>query len=72
MMNPEMMQIVVKSHHEHLQSLARGDSIVDELQHATRSLRNALGHGMVRTGRWLAGHNPPAMKQGRVPAHQEP
>lgn len=62
MMYPEMMHIVVKSHQEYLRSLARGDSFANDLQNVTRSLRNALGRGMVRTGRWLEGHTPSAIQ----------
>jgi hypothetical protein len=58
MMYPEMMEIVIKSHHRYLRSLAHGDSFLDDVQHLLRLFRNALGRGMVRTGRWIEGQAP--------------
>jgi hypothetical protein len=72
MMHPEMMHVVISSHHEYLRSLAKDESFLDELRHVTRSLRNALGRGMVRTGRWLEGHTPSSVGQGPAAAFQEP
>ena len=72
MMHPELMHIVISSHHEYLRSLAKNESILDELQHATRSLRNARGRGIVRTGRWLEGHSPSGVGRNPAASFQEP
>lgn len=61
MMHPELMHIVIKSHHDYLRSLAKGESFADDVRHGYRSLRNAIGRGMVRTGRWLEGHASPVI-----------
>lgn len=71
MMYPELMEIVVRSHHEYLRSLARGDSVMDDVRFVSRSLRNALGDGLVRAGRWLEGHTSPPVSPNRGSALQE-
>lgn len=72
MMHPEAMTILIKSHHEYLRALARGDSALDETLHLAAMLRNALGALMIRTGTWLVGHTPHAITQAPRLGMQEP
>lgn len=61
MMYPELMEILVRSRHDYLRSLAQGDSALDDARNLLSFLRHALGGLMVRTGRMLGGQPAPTL-----------
>lgn len=69
-MHPEILRVMVESHHAYLRSLQH-DSLLDDLLHAGRLLRRGTGHLLVLTGERLAGHAPhSAGPEPRIAAQQ--
>lgn len=71
MMYPDMMHILIQSHHDYLRSL-KHDSFVDEILHVGRLLGRGAGTVMILAGEWLAGNAPRTVVQEPQVTIQKP